>query len=99
MVLGFLKSSNLEVAIKAPKLCLLTPEAMTDFYEEAKTAMGLFHENILKCFGISNEPNHLPCLLFEFMHFGDLASILANTRTNNIQTTNMVSLTNVRKYW
>ena len=41
LVLGFLKTSKVEVAIKAPKLCLLTPEAMTDFYEEAKTAMGL----------------------------------------------------------
>ena len=42
LVLGFLKtSSKVEIAIKAPKLCLLTPEAMTDFYEEAKTAMGL----------------------------------------------------------
>ena len=41
LVLGFLKTSKVEIAIKAPKLCLLTPEAMTDFYEEAKTAMGL----------------------------------------------------------
>ena len=54
------------------------------------------HENILKCLGISNEPNHLPCLLFEFMQFGDLASILANTRTKNIQRTNLVTLTDVR---
>jgi hypothetical protein len=56
----------------------------------------LSHENILKCLGISNEPNHLPCLLFEFMEFGDLASILANTRTKNIQKTNLITLTDVR---
>ena len=56
----------------------------------------LSHENILKCLGISNEPNLLPCLLFEFMEFGDLASILANTRTKNIQKTNLITLTDVR---
>ena len=56
----------------------------------------LSHENILKCLGMSNEPNLLPCLLFEFMEFGDLASILANTRTKNIQKTNLITLTDVR---
>ena len=59
----------------------------------------LSHENILKCLGISNEPNNLPCLLFEFMQFGDLASILANTRTKNIQKTNLITLTDVRTFW
>ena len=98
MVSGLLKSSNLEVAIKAPKICLLTPDALTDFYEEARTAMGFRHENILQCLGISSEPNLLPCLLFEFMDFGDLASILANTRTKNIQRTNLPHLSNVRNF-
>ena len=90
-----MKSSNFEVAIKAPKISLLTSEVMTDFYEEAKTAMRLNHENILKCIGISNEPNQLPYMLLEFMDFGDLASILANTRTKNIQNTSFPELTNV----
>ena len=98
LVSGLLKSSNLEVAIKSPKICLLTPDALTDFYEEARTAMGFRHENILQCLGISSEPNLLPCLLFEFMDFGDLASILANTRTKSIQRANLPHLSNVRNF-
>ena len=74
--------SFIPVAVKAPKMCLLTQGAVTDFYEEAKTTIQLNHDNVVRCLGFSKEPNELPCLLFEFMKYGSLDSILATNRAN-----------------
>ena len=46
--------SNIEIAIKAPKMCLLNEGAVVDFHEEAKTTISLKHDNIVKCLGYGN---------------------------------------------
>ncbi len=84
---GLLRSEErpeetVEVAIKAPKIKLLNPESLNDFYQEANTAISFDHENVLKCLGMSDEPKELPYLLFEYMRYGDLATILANHRAS-----------------
>ena len=82
---GVLKSndgSETEVAIKAPKVNLISSDSVNDFYREANTAVTFDHINVLKCLGMSEEPKELPYLIFEFMHFGDLATILASNRVN-----------------
>ena len=40
--------SVIDIAVKAPKMCLLTESAIVDFYEEAKTTIRLEHDNIVK---------------------------------------------------
>ena len=40
--------SVIDIAVKAPKMCLLTESAIVDFYEEAKTTIRLKHDNIVK---------------------------------------------------
>ena len=40
--------SVIDIAVKAPKMCLLTETAIVDFYEEAKTTIRLEHDNIVK---------------------------------------------------
>ena len=74
----------IDIAVKAPILCLLTRGAVVDFYEEAKTTISLNHPNVVRCLGFSKEPHELPCLLFEFMDFGSLENILACNRTKNL---------------
>ena len=76
--------SHIDIAVKAPTLCLLTRGAVVDFYEEAKTTISLDHPNVVKCLGFSKELHELPCLLFEFMDFGSLVKILACNRTKNL---------------
>ena len=81
---GVLKSNDgfedIEIAIKAPKVNLISSDSVNDFYREANTAVSFDHINVLKCLGMSEEPKELPYLIFEFMHFGDLATILASNR-------------------
>ena len=83
---GVLKSNDgfedTEIAIKAPKVNLISSDSVNDFYREANTAVSFDHINVLKCLGMSEEPKELPYLIFEFMHFGDLATILASNRVN-----------------
>ena len=87
--------STIDIAIKAPKLCLLTEGAIVDFYKEAKTTFSLKHENIVKCLGFSKKSNELPSLLFEFMSYGSLDKILDINRTKNFQTSCLPQLSNV----
>lgn len=90
---------DIEVAIKAPKVSMLNSDTLNDFYTEANTAIKFDNENVLKCFGMSDGPKELPYLLFEFMHFGDLAKILANQRSysnNCIYDKKLPILTQVR---
>ena len=75
----------IDIAVKAPKMCLLTQGAVVDFYKEAKTTIQLKHENIVTCLGFSKKADELPSLLFEFMTHGSLDTILANNRKRNIQ--------------
>ena len=81
---GVLKSNDgrteTEVAIKAPKVNLINSESVSDFYREANTAVSFDHKNVLKCLGMSDGPKELPYLVFEYMHFGDLSTILASNR-------------------
>ena len=52
-----MKSSDgsfIEIAIKAPKMCLLNEGAVVDFHEKAKTTISLKHDNIVKCLGYGN---------------------------------------------
>ena len=76
--------SLIDIAVKAPTMCLLTRGAVVDFYEEAKTTISLDHPNVVRCLGFSKELHELPCLLFEFMNFGSLVKILACNRTKNL---------------
>ena len=87
--------SFITVAVKAPKMCLLTQGAVADFYEEAKTTIQFNHENVVRCLGFSKEPNELPCLLFEFMEYGSLEGILATNRAKNFINDRILKLTNV----
>ena len=87
--------SLIDIAVKAPILCLLTRGAVVDFYEEAKTTISLDHPNVVKCLGFSKEPNELPSLLFEFMDFGSLENILAFNRTKNLKNSRAPKLKNV----
>ena len=87
--------SFITVAVKAPKMCLLTQGAVADFYEEAKTTIQFKHENVVRCLGFSKEPNELPCLLFEFMEYGSLEGILATNRAKNFINDRILKLTNV----
>ena len=83
--IGVLKSNDgleTDVAIKAPKVNLISTESVTDFYREANTAVSFDHINVVKCFGMSDGPKELPYLVYEYMHFGDLATILASNRAN-----------------
>ena len=53
---GVLKSndgSETEVAIKAPKVNLISSDSVNDFYREANTAVSFDHVNVLKCLGRS----------------------------------------------
>ena len=81
---GVLKSdedtTETDVAVKAPKVSMIHAASLNDFYQEANTAISFDHPNVLKCLGMSDGPKELPFLLFEFMHFGDLATILAQNR-------------------
>ena len=61
---------------------LISSESVTDFYREANTAVSFDHINVVKCFGMSDGPKELPYLVYEYMHFGDLATILASNRAN-----------------
>ena len=47
--------SVIDIAVKAPKMCLLTESAIVDFYEEAKTTIRLEHDNIVK---VRKSQNH-----------------------------------------
>ena len=76
--------SLIDIAAKAPILCLLTRGAVVDFYEEAKTTISLDHPNVVRCLGFSKEFHELPCILFEFMNFGSLEKILACNRTKSL---------------
>ena len=87
--------SFIDVAVKAPKMCLLTQGALTDFYEEAKTTIQFSHENVVRCMGFLKEPNELPCLLFEFMEYGSLDGILASNRARQFNNESILKLTNV----
>ena len=84
------------VAVKAPKMCLLTQGIVTDFYEEAKTTISLRHENIVRCLGFSSEPHELPSLIFEYMDHGSLEEVLATNRTKKIENNELLKLTDVR---
>ena len=87
----------IDVAVKAPKINLLTVSvAIDDFYKEAKTTLSLNHENVVKCLGFSKEVDELPCLLFEYMSYGSLEVVLASNRTRNFVNQQQIQLTNVR---
>ena len=88
----------IDIAVKAPKMCLLTQGAVVDFYEEAKTTILLKHENIVTCLGFSKKLHELPSLLFEFMTYGSLDTILASNRTRNFQNEFLPKLTNVLSF-
>ena len=90
--------SIITVAVKAPKMCLLTQGIVTDFYEEAKTTISLRHENIVRCLGFSSEPHELPSLIFEYMDHGSLEEILATNRANNVENDRLLKLTDVRPF-
>jgi serine/threonine protein kinase len=89
----------IDVAVKAPKINLLTgtSAAIDDFYKEAKTTLFFNHENVVKCLGFSKELDELPCLLFEYMSYGSLEVVLASNRTKNFQ--QQIKLTNVSSYF
>ena len=90
----------IDVAVKAPKINLLTgtSAAIDDFYKEAKTTLSFNHENVVKCLGFSKEPDELPCLIFEYMSYGSLDVVLASNRTRNFVKQQQIQLTNVRSY-
>ena len=48
--------------------------------------MNFDHENILSCLGISTESLEAPYLIFEFMQFGDLATILRQIKEKDLST-------------
>ena len=48
--------------------------------------MNFDHENILSCLGISTESLEAPYLIFEFMKFGDLATILRQIKEKDLST-------------
>ena len=75
---------NIEIAIKIPKLSIFHPELMHNFYQEATIVMNFDHENILSCLGISTESLEAPYLVFEFMQFGDLATILRQIKEKDL---------------
>lgn len=92
------EEDGIEVAIKAPRVSMLNPESLNDFYQEANTAIAFHHDNVLRCLGMSDEPKKLPYLIFEYMHYGDLATILANHRASTsgcIHNKQLPILTNV----
>ena len=62
---------------------MINSESVSDFYREANTAVSFNHKNVLKCLGMSDGPKELPYLVFEYMHFGDLSTILASNRLKN----------------
>ena len=84
-----------DVAVKAPKMCLLTQGSLVDFYEEANTTIHLKHENIITCLGFYKKALELPCLIFEFMAYGSLDTLLACNRTKEFQKESSTELTNV----
>ena len=91
----------IDVAVKAPKINLLTGTSAAiykDFYKEAKTTLSFNHENVVKCLGFSKELDELPCLIFEFMSYGSLEVVLASNRTRNFVNQQQIQLTNVRSY-
>ena len=91
----------IDVAVKAPKINLLTgtSAAIDDFYKEAKTTLFFNHENVVKCLGFSKELDELPCLLFEYMSYGSLEVVLASNRTRNFVNQQQIKLTNVSSYF
>ena len=65
---------------------------MHNFYEEATIVMNFDHENILSCLGISTESLEAPYLIFEFMQFGDLTTILRQIKEQEILPLNQVTI-------
>ena len=59
---------------------------MHNFYQEATIVMNFDHENILACLGISTESLEAPYLIFEFMQFGDLTTILRQIKEKDLST-------------
>ena len=59
---------------------------MQNFYQEATIVLNFDHENILSCLGISTESLEAPYLIFEFMQFGDLATILRQIKEKDLST-------------
>jgi serine/threonine protein kinase len=59
---------------------------MHNFYQEATIIMNFDHENILSCLGISTESLEAPYLIFEFMQFGDLTTILRQIKEKDLST-------------
>ena len=59
---------------------------MQNFYQEATIVLNFDHENILSCLGISAESLEPPYLIFEFMQFGDLATILRQIKEKDLST-------------
>ena len=86
------------IAVKAPKMCILTQANVVDFLKEAKTAMLLNHTNIVKCMGFSKEPCELPGLIFEYMDHGSLGDILVTNRTKSLHNDSHIKLSNVSVY-
>ena len=72
---------------------------MHNFYQEATIIMNFDQENILSCLGISTEPLEPPYLIFEFMQFGDLTTILRQIKEKDLSTEflplNQVTILNV----
>ena len=54
--------------------------------------MNFDHENILYCLGISTESLEAPYLIFEFMQFGDLTTILRQIKEQEILPLNQVTI-------
>ena len=65
---------------------------MHNFYQEATIVMNFDHENILYCLGISTESLEAPYLIFEFMQFGDLTTILRQIKEQEILPLNQVTI-------
>ena len=101
LFIASLKSNDgscINVAVKAPKLCLLTQGTIIEFYEEAKTTIKLNHSNVVRCLGFSKESHELPCLIFEFMDCGSLDDVLAANRTKNFENKSIWELSKVSCY-
>ncbi|XP_076315709.1 BDNF/NT-3 growth factors receptor-like [Tachypleus tridentatus] len=71
-------SGSIPVAVKVLKDNLST-EILSDFEREVKAMATFDHENILRLLGVVlKEAGSVPCMVFEYMQYGDLGELLRN---------------------
>ena len=73
----FGKCKQKQIAIKVLFAIELTPEVVTDFYNEVQVMYQLRHENIVQCLGISVMPPTI-CVILEYCPHGSLYDLLHN---------------------